>query len=51
MLKDESEGSISLPFSNNTAIPSDTELHAYQWSINVNRDDILHWFNTFYVVP
>ena len=51
MLKNGSEGSIALPFSNNTTIPSETELHAYRWSINVNRDDILHWFNTFYVVP
>ena len=50
MLKDWSEGSISLPFSNNITISSDTELQAYQWSINVNRGDILHWFNTFYVV-
>ena len=30
MLKDWSEGSISLPFSNNTTISSDTELQAYQ---------------------
>ena len=51
MLKDWSEGSISLPFSNTTTISSDTELQAYQWSINVNRGDTLHWFNTFYVVP
>ena len=32
-------------------ISFDTELKAYQWSINVNRGDIFHWFNTFYVVP
>ena len=51
MLKDWSEGSISLPSSNNTTISSDTELQAYQWSINVNRGDTLHWFNTFYAVP
>ena len=51
MLKDWSEGSISLPFSNNTTISSDTELQAYQWSINVNRGDILRWFHTVYVVP
>ena len=42
MLKDWPEGSISLPFSNNTTISSDTELQAYQWSINVNRGDTLH---------
>ena len=51
MLKDWSEGSILLPFSNNTTISSDTELQAYQWSTNVNRGHILDWFNTFYVVP
>ena len=51
MLKHWSKGNISLPFSNNTRIASDTELQAYQWSISVNRGDILHWFNTFYVVP
>ena len=50
MLKNLSEGSISVLFSNNTTISSDTELQVYQWSINVNRGDILHWFNTFYVI-
>ena len=30
MLKDWYEGSVSLPFSNNTTIASDTELQAYQ---------------------
>ena len=51
MLSDWSEGSISIPFSNHTTTSSDTELQAYQWSINVNYGDILHWFNTSYVVP
>ena len=49
--KDWPEESSSLPFSNNTTISFDTELPTYQWSINVNRGDIFHWFNTFYVVP
>ena len=40
MLKDWSEESISLPFSNNTTKSSDTELQAYQWPIHVNRGDI-----------
>ena len=41
------EGSISFPFSNNTRISSDTQLQAYQWSINVNHGDNLHHFMLF----
>ncbi len=51
MLKDWSEKSITSPFSNNTNITFDIELQAYQWSINIDHNQILHWFNTFYVVP
>ncbi|CAF1614919.1 unnamed protein product, partial [Didymodactylos carnosus] len=51
MLTDWSEASISSPFAAATSISPDTELHAYKWSVSINRSDILHWFNTFYVVP
>ncbi|CAF4456779.1 unnamed protein product, partial [Didymodactylos carnosus] len=51
MLTDWSEASISSPFAAVTSISPDTELHAYKWSVRINRSDILHWFNTFYVVP
>ncbi|CAF5133063.1 unnamed protein product, partial [Rotaria sp. Silwood1] len=51
MLMDWSEAAISLPFALYTNISTDIELYAYQWSLKVNRDNILHWFNTFYVVP
>ena len=40
------EESTSFPFSNNTRMSSDTELQAYQWSINVNHADNLHWLKT-----
>ncbi|CAF2749972.1 unnamed protein product [Rotaria sp. Silwood2] len=51
MLKDWSEGSITSPFANNTFISLDTELQAYQWSLTINRSQILNWFNTYYIVP
>ncbi|CAF1257398.1 unnamed protein product, partial [Didymodactylos carnosus] len=51
MLTDWSEASISSPFATATSISPDTELHAYKWSVSINRSDILHWFNTFYFVP
>ncbi|CAF1543234.1 unnamed protein product [Didymodactylos carnosus] len=51
MLTDWSEASISSPFAAATSISPDTELYAYKWSVSINRFDIFHWFNTFYVVP
>ncbi|CAF1597895.1 unnamed protein product, partial [Didymodactylos carnosus] len=51
MLTDWSEASISSPFAAATSISPDTELYAYKWSVSINRSDIFHWFNTFYVVP
>ncbi|CAF1169883.1 unnamed protein product [Didymodactylos carnosus] len=33
------------------SIPAATELNVYKWTLNINRTDIFHWFNSFYTVP
>lgn len=51
MLKDWSAGSIATPFTNISTITSDLELKAYQWTIKIDCNMIMHRFHTFYVVP
>ena len=51
MLKDWSEESVAEPFALSPNISSDNEMKAYQWSTQVNRQEIFHWFNNYYIVP
>ena len=51
MLKDWSEASIAQPFAVSTNICPESEVKAYQWTLNISRNDITHWFNQYYVVP
>ncbi|CAF1484455.1 unnamed protein product [Adineta ricciae] len=51
MLEDWSKDSDINPFAVQTPISSENELAAYEWSMDINRSRIHHWYNNFYVVP
>ncbi|CAF4399431.1 unnamed protein product [Rotaria sp. Silwood2] len=51
MLNDWSTASSSNVFVSKPSISSDLELCAFKWSNNIDKLAVLHWFDSWYIVP
>ena len=51
MLHDWSTSSLSNGFATKPSISTSLELDSLKWSNTIDRINILHWFDTWYIVP
>ncbi|CAF1448070.1 unnamed protein product, partial [Didymodactylos carnosus] len=51
MLNDWSTATLSQGFTIKTSISSTLEVAAFKWSNDIDKNNILHWFDTWYIVP
>ncbi|CAM4984960.1 unnamed protein product [Rotaria socialis] len=51
MLHDWSTASLSNIFVSKPSISTDLELLAFKWSNNIDKLRILHWFDSWYIIP